>query len=294
MRRPALVLLYAVCLAGCGGGSDGEELAERLPGDARALSVIDLAAVKERLGLPEDADPTRSPGDAGGLAQARLFAYAGGAFPYLARFDRMFTEAIDESRVTQAAATPVSGPDTVVVLATDQPFDDEIAGRLERAGYRPRDDVLVNEDDPGGGPASFPAVGGEDGVVVLAGDAQTARRTLDGEQPDGPTRRLLNEIDAPVRDATTLGAGGDTCVRGIALGDSVDPAEVELVVSVEGDASAERLEDPGSAVGEAFEPGDPEAEGNLARLPLSYRPRPGAAPIQALAARLPPPYRCPG
>jgi hypothetical protein len=109
--------------------------------------------------------------------------------------------------------------------------DDEIAGRLERAGYRPRDDVLVNEDDPGGGPASFPAVGGEDGVVVLAGDAQTVRRTLDGEQPDGPRRRLLNEVDAPVRDATTLGAGGDTCVRGIALGDSVDPAEGELIVS---------------------------------------------------------------
>ena len=92
----------------------------------------------------------------------------------------------------------------MVVLATDQPFDDEIAGRLERAG------------------------------------------------------------------------------------DSVDPAEVELVVSVEGDASAERLEDPGSAVGEAFEPGDPEAEGNLARLPLSYRPRPGISPIQALVRPLSP------
>jgi hypothetical protein len=39
---------------------------ERLPGDARALSVIALAAVKERLGLPEDADPTQPPGGGGG------------------------------------------------------------------------------------------------------------------------------------------------------------------------------------------------------------------------------------
>lgn len=58
-------------------------------------------------------------------------------------------QAIDESRVTQAATTPVSGPDTMVVLATDQPFEDEIAARLERAGYRPQDGVLVNEDGAG-------------------------------------------------------------------------------------------------------------------------------------------------
>jgi hypothetical protein len=135
-------------LAGCG-GDDEAGLVERLPGDARALSAIDLAAVKEGLGLPEDADPTRAPDDAGDEAQARLFAYAGGAFPYLARFDRTFMQAIDESRVTQAATTPVSGPDTVVTLATDQPLDDEIASRLERAGYRPDDGLLVNEEARG-------------------------------------------------------------------------------------------------------------------------------------------------
>ncbi len=276
-------------LAGCGGDGDNEELVSRLPGDARALSVIDLGAVKERLGLPEDADPTRPPG---AEAQARLFAYAGGAFPYLARFDRTFMEAIDESRVAQVATTPVSGPDTVVVLATDQPFDDEIAVRLERAGYRPRDGVLVNED--AGGPGGFAAVGGEDGVVVLAGDARTARRTLEGEQPGGPTRELLKEIDAPVRDATSLAGGGDTCVRGIALGDSIDPPELEVVVKVSGGASADRVEDPASDAGDAFSAGEPEAEGNLGRLPLTYRPRPGTTPIQALVARLAAPYRCPG
>jgi hypothetical protein len=195
VRRLRAALALGAVLTGCGGGDDSAALVERLPDEARALSAIDLAAVKERLGLPGDTDPTRPPGDAGGEAEARLFAYAGGAFPYLARFDRTLMQAIDESRVTQAASTPVSGPDTVVVLATDQPFDDGIASRLEGAGYRPDDGLLVNEE--AGGPGGFAAVGGEDGVVVLAGDARAARRALDGGQPGGPTRELLNEVDAP-------------------------------------------------------------------------------------------------
>jgi hypothetical protein len=78
-RLRAAVALGAV-LTGCGGGDDSAALVERLPDEARALSAIDLAAVKERLGLPGDTDPTRPPGDAGGEAEARLFAYAGGAF----------------------------------------------------------------------------------------------------------------------------------------------------------------------------------------------------------------------
>ena len=108
----------------CGGGGDSAALVERLPGDARALSAIDLAVVKARLGLPEDTDPDpaarrrqrRGRGPPVRLHRRRL--------PYLARFDRTLMQAIDESRVTQAASTPVSGPDAVVVLATDQPFDD--------------------------------------------------------------------------------------------------------------------------------------------------------------------------
>ena len=71
--------------------------------------MIDLAAVKERLGLPEDANPTEPPNGAGEQAQARLFAYAGGAFRYLVRFDETLTRAIDESRVTQVATTPGRG-----------------------------------------------------------------------------------------------------------------------------------------------------------------------------------------
>jgi 1,6-anhydro-N-acetylmuramate kinase len=51
-------------LTGCGGGDDSAGLVERA-----------------RLGLPGATDPTRPPGDAGGEAEARLFAYAGGAFP---------------------------------------------------------------------------------------------------------------------------------------------------------------------------------------------------------------------
>ena len=150
----------------------------------------------------------------------------------------------------------------------------------------------MNED--AGGPGGFAAVGGEDGVVVLAGDARAARRALEGEQPGGPTRELLNEIDAPVRDATSLAGGGDTCVRGIALGDSIDPPELEMVVKVSGEASADRVEDPASDAGDAFSAGEPEAEGDLGRAPADLSPttghdaHPGAGRSSGRA------YRCPG
>ncbi len=75
-----IATLSCLALVACGGddgeGGGGSDLASRLPGDARAVSVIDLTEVKKRLGLPEDADPTNPPGDDGAeLAQARLFGY---------------------------------------------------------------------------------------------------------------------------------------------------------------------------------------------------------------------------
>jgi hypothetical protein len=141
----------------------------------------------------------------------------------------------------------------------------------------------VNEE--AGGPGGFAAVGGEDGVVVLAGEARAARRALQGDEPDGPTRELLNEVDAPVRDASSL-SGGQTCVRGVAIGDRIDPPELQMVVRVTGEAAADRVEDPATDAGHAFRPGEPEAEGDLGRLPLAYTPRPGTTPTQALVARL--------
>jgi hypothetical protein len=135
--------LSCLALVACGGddgeGGGGSDLVSRLPGDARAVSVVDLTEVTKRLGLPEDANPTKPPGDDGAeLTQARLFGYAGDSFPYLVRLEQPLTEAIDETRVTATASTPVSGPDSVTVLATDQPFD-EIAERLEAGDYEDRD-----------------------------------------------------------------------------------------------------------------------------------------------------------
>ena len=92
-------------------------------------------------------------------------------------------------------------------------------------------------------------------------------------------------------DASNLGGGGG-CIRAVALGDEVDPPEIEVVTRVEGEASAERVEGPSGDAAETFEAGEAEVEGDLARLPLSYRPRAGLQPIQALVARFFSPYRC--
>ncbi len=66
-------------------------------------------------------------------------------------------------------------------------------------------------------------------------------------------------------------------------------------MNVEGEASADRVEDPSTDPGGAFKPGDAEAEGDIARVPLTYRPRPGTTPIRALTAlvlrALPLPWR---
>lgn len=113
---------------------------------------------------------------------------------------------------------------------------------------------------------------------------------LEGDQPDGPTRELLDSIDAPVRDATSL-SGGQSCVQGVALGDRIDPAEVEMVVRVTGEASPDRVEDPATDAGDAFRAGEPEADGDLGRLTLTYAPRPGVAthPSARRPSRRPPP-----
>ncbi len=52
------------------------------------------------------------------------------------------------------------------------------------------------------------------------------------------------------------------------------------------------MEGPSGDAAEAFEAGEAEVEDDLARLPLTYRPRAGLQPIQALVARFFSPYRC--
>jgi hypothetical protein len=42
-----------------------------------------------------------------------------------------------------------------------------------------------------------------------------------------------------------------------------------LVVRVTGEAAADRVEDPATDAGDAFRPGEPEAEGDLGRLALT-------------------------
>ena len=58
-------------------------------------------------------------------------------------------------------------------------------------------------------------------------------------------------------------------------------------------AAGEARGDPRAGGDDSFTPGRADAEGDLAHVPLTYRPRPGTAPIQTLIARFAAPYRCP-
>jgi len=77
-----------------------------------------------------------------------------------------------------------------------------------------------------------------------------------------------------VRDASSL-SGGQTCVRGVAFGDDIDPPELQMVVRVTGEAAADRVEDPATNAGDAFRAGEPEAEGDLGRPTAELHPAAG-------------------
>jgi hypothetical protein len=270
-RVPAIVALAAVLACGCGGGEDGDgaqELLDRLPGDARSVALVDLDAAREALELPEDHDfaDFRS---GGGEARRRLAFAAAQGLPYLLRpSDTPLTKALDHSRIHAAASTSTLGSGSLAVVETDQSFED-IAERLEREGYRRQEDLLITEAPYTS--VVFPVVGEEDGLILLGG----SRAAVSGAG-DGPPRPagLLEELgDAPVRGGAVMSSG---CVRGIAVSDELEPERGELVIRTEGDASADRVrldEAIGaSALGRprGFETGEPEAEGDLARIEYDY------------------------
>jgi hypothetical protein len=274
----ALAALAAVTAAiGCGSGSSPEpsDLAASLPGDPPFVSYLDLAAAKEALELPDDADPA----DYGAIddlddptPEAQLVQAARNSLPHVTEaFTVTFepdatTEAIDHTQVTAAASSlsPEAGG-RAAILATEQPFD-EIAEALEASGFELDGDVYAGESAEPKPQLPYVADLG-DGRIVVAAELADAEEALAGKAEPAEAATLLAELDAPQREATEVDLD-DTCVTAFALGGEPGGSEVELAFTVDAEAVADRVPSEVELVtgDEPAQLGEPDVDGETVRV----------------------------
>ena len=263
----------ALLLTGCGAdGVDGPpNLLDRLsPGPASRIVVVDLEAVREKLGVGA-LDPRAASFE--DPAERSYSAIYGAAFPLVAqpRSDPVL-DAVELGRVTAAAGNGYPGGRyAVTVLATDQPFD-EIARALEDAGYT-RDGAVLHKEGQ--------TVAGGDGVVAVGRNAGFVRAAVDGtaEGIHGVARELVEDLAAPAAQAFEFGTD---CPRAVALADGTDGAARLVVVT--GAAAANHLtaDDDGnpSFTGTRFDA--PAADGDRVTADFTYA-QDGRPPLTILA-----------
>ena len=274
----AALVMLAVGLAapaGCGSGSsDAGELAGALPGDPQFVSYLDIAAAREALELPDDADPAdysqiEDPDDP--PPESQLVTAAGNVLPHVKEpqvvtFDDDATSAaIDHSQVTAAAAS-IDPEGRAAILETDQSFD-EIAEALEGSGFELDGDVYAGETaEP---EPAFPYVADlGDGRIVVAAELEDAEAALAGEDEASAAATLLGELEAPQREAVT--PGDESCVTGFAIGGEPGGSEVEIVFTVDGEPDLDLVtsELELSPVTEA-ELGEPEIDGETVHVTMT-------------------------
>jgi hypothetical protein len=272
-------------------------LVERLPEDAPRVVSLDVAGYRRALGLSGDVDlegqvDERSRPLLSALAEAVPFVGNPRVTP--------IREALDLGAVDEVASVPTFAPDQgVVVVRTSQSFDD-LAGRLEDQGYERDDDVVVTQQpttEMGG--VSAVASGG-DGIVILAASSKLARAVAAGEG-DGPTLApALAAVHGPFRTALSTGPDSSSCVKTVAAGWRVDPAEgdVEVTVADPADADAGALLPVDVPPVSAVELGQPKVDGRTVRasfrLETGSTAETGASPFGFMGgeATLDDIYRC--
>lgn len=271
MRKLLTAALAVVALIGGCGDDDnpveggGVGLTEWLPKDAVTYTAVDIAAYKEELDLPEDADPTSEP---------ELEQVAVGPFSYLLpksslrlqtaqsgkplRFEAVL-EAVDPTPVTAAATSGSTGSEGAGVAAFATTADEgEIGSRLGDLGYRDSGGVLVRS-------RGEPAIRLEEGLVFASDDPEALRDVPD-EQRDDPPLKLLEELDG--EDLAVTRVDG-SCFAESGAATRAD-GTAELAVLVPGGAEAERMEPDLEAVGE------PDADGELVVVPVEAAENAGA------------------
>jgi hypothetical protein len=278
---------------GGGGGSDSAaELVDRLPEETRQVAAIDVAAVRQALGLPDDQGIDDVSDD---RVQQLAFAL-GTTVPFLGNPRATpIREVFDTGAVTAAASAPYAfAPElAAVVVRTSQPFD-ELAGALEDRGYeRDGDLVVTNRRVTEMGGVTVVTAAGDD-VIVLAQSAEVARAVAAGEG-DGPAlAEALGVVDGPLRAAFEISADSDSCVETLAAGWQFDRAEGEIVITAAQPEDADRLEllpgDSPSTLSVDLDP--PQVDGRTIVARFRYD-GPGS-PLSFLSSALPGGlYRCP-
>jgi hypothetical protein len=294
------VLLLAGALLGCDGEDPPppeepiDELARFLPDDVILLHFADLAAAREQLGLPADADTLafevladddydpKSPEarllDAAMTAMPDLgyippkgrteTVRAGADVDRLAEFSFQFkpdpvTEAFD-SRAIAAAAIGASPSErgSLTAMRTSQPFE-QLAAALTKEGYERNGPVLSKPGAP-----IIEVANAGDGVVVFASKKASAAEAID--DPGGGLPELLALVepaDEPIVHATVGVA--DSCVTEFGGWQDARGSSGAFRIATDGAAELDRVDLEGFRKLTRTDLGEPSAEGDTVEVPFS-------------------------
>jgi hypothetical protein len=258
-------LCVVVAIPGCGddeGRSDGAraDLLDHFSGGQGNLMLVDFAAMKQQLGLPEDADISKFPtgDDPASAPQQRLAATAARILSYYLEFPKgkVLRGTIDHRAIVAGASNGAVGQPGLAVIKTSQPFAD-IAVGLKAGGYDRDGDLLEWKSSAQG--VYGVVADADDGVVVLGFNRRTVEDALSGGAGSGdPVRSLLEDVDGVARGSVKIVGN---CVRALAVGESFDPHTTELKIGVDGEASADDFRLPELRERPHLKYGEPEVDG---------------------------------
>ena len=250
-----LVLAALAAIAGCGGGSDRDELVSRLPEDSLGFVYTDLAALREEFDLPEDAAPDID--SAPDLAQAANTI--GGALP-----GQKF-EALRALELGQADAIVIAvGGEQVTAISSDADAE-EVGSALVDLGWEQDEEGVFTTDEA--------AIAFGDGLIGIAEDPSAASAVL--AEPEGEFPAEIEDIEGAVVSFFTT-PDSTSCLRGEATSDTPgSPGEIILFPS--GDPDAASVEAP-----EEGQFSEPRVDGNSVRIEVTPEKD---APAYVLPAR---------
>jgi hypothetical protein len=285
------VVLAGLCAVGatvsCGddrGTSEPTDAAEptglvdRLSSEALYLGIVDLVAVREELGLDPDAAVPTTESASEDPVLGRYYGLATVGLAYLRFSDDVGAAAAIDSGLVSEAASAEALDGRVVVLRTDQPFE-EIADGMEDEGYERDGDLLVSDDrSPTGG---FRFVGSVDDVVILGASAAAVDEALEaGDEPlASAAATMLAAVEGPARVGVAANPDRELeCGSSFGIGVNAEPAEGEFVAYTGGAGDAENVFAglDGDPRFDAFgiEVTGAEAEGDVVRVTFDYEPAP--------------------